>query len=487
MSDVPTSVLGGSYDRPADTSARIQFRRALTLMAMTLVMPGSAQLVAGNKRIGRIGVRVWLGFLAIGALLLIVSLTSRTGLFSLMTNSTLLTLGRWTLIAGAIAWVALMIDAWRLGRPLEMGRRHRLWMTGLNSALCFVTAGIMFFAAHTVSTSQSFVGTVFSSSTTSAPESGRYNVLLLGGDSGPDRTGVRPDSLTVASIDKDTGRTVLIGLPRNLEDVPFKPGTVMDKEFPNGFDCEGCYLNSVNTWANDHAALYGTKSPGIRATMDAVEEITGLKLNYYAMVNMKGFAKLVDAVGGVTMNVRERTAIGGIGSPIRGYIKAGKQKLTGDQALWYSRSRVQNNDFSRMGRQKCVMNAMMQQLSPKKVLLNVGKIASSGKELLSTDIPQKDLDVFMDLALKAKSQKVSTVSLVPPAIYTGNPDYVKVRDMIDAAIDEAEGTNAAAKSHLATAALAVPATQEQKVEEKVAEKKKDPVKANQSSDLAAAC
>jgi polyisoprenyl-teichoic acid--peptidoglycan teichoic acid transferase len=487
MSDVRSSVLGGSSARPADISARIQFRRALTLMAMTLVMPGSAQLVMGNKRIGRIGVRIWIGFLVAAAALLVVSLTSRTGLFSLLTNPTLLTLGRWTLIVGAIAWVALMIDAWRLGRPLEMARRHRLWMTGLNSALCFVTAGVMFFAAHTVSTSQSFVGTVFSASTTSAPEHGRYNVLLLGGDSGPDRSGVRPDSLTVASIDKDTGKTVLIGLPRNLEDVPFKAGTVMDKEFPNGFDCDGCYLNSVNTWANDHADRYGTKNPGIKATMDAVQEITGLKLNYYAMVNMKGFAKLIDAVGGVTMTVRERTAIGGIGSPIRGYIEAGKQKLTGDQALWYSRSRVQNNDFSRMGRQKCVMNAMVQQLSPQKVLLNVGKIASSGKELLSTDIPQKDLDVFLDLALKAKSQTVSTVSLVPPVIYTGNPDYAKVRELVGGAIEKAEGKTEAKPAHLVTASLSVPETQEQKVEDAVATKKKDPLKANQSSDLGASC
>ncbi len=65
-------------------------------------------------------------------------------------------------------------------------------------------------------------------------------MLLLGGDSGPDRSGLRPDSLTVASIDKDTGRTVLVGLPRNLQDVPFPKGSVMRKEFPDGFDCEGC-------------------------------------------------------------------------------------------------------------------------------------------------------------------------------------------------------------------------------------------------------
>ncbi len=123
--------------------------------------------------------------------------------------------------------------------------------------------------------------------------------------------------------------------------------------------------------------------------MGAVEEITGLKLNYYAMVNMHGFSKLVNAVGGVRINVQQRTAIGGIGSPIRGWIEAGEQKLTGDQALWYSRSRVQNDDFSRMGRQKCVMNAMLHQLSPQKVLFNVEKIASSSKALLTTNIPQE--------------------------------------------------------------------------------------------------
>ncbi|MRJ76645.1 LytR family transcriptional regulator [Aeromicrobium sp. SMF47] len=478
MSDVRSSVMGGSYDRPADTSARIQFRRALTLMAMTLVMPGSAQLVMGNKRIGRICLRVWLGFLAFGAIVLFLALFSRDTLLSFTLDSSgPLTLGRWVLMAGALAWVALMVDAWRLGRPLEMARNHRLAMTGLNSVLCFVTAGTMFFAAHLVDTANSSIGTVFASGTTSEPDAGRYNILLLGGDSGPDRSGVRPDSLTVASIDKDSGRTILIGLPRNLEDVPFPAGSVMDKEFPNGFDCDGCYLNAVNTWANDNAAKFGTKNPGMKATMGAVEEITGLKLNYYAMVNMHGFSKLIDAVGGVQMNVRERTAIGGIGSPIRGYIEAGEQKLTGDQALWYSRSRVQNSDFSRMGRQKCVMNAMLQQLSPKKVLLNVEKIADSSKALLTTSIPRQDLDVFAALALKAKTQKVSTVSLVPPVIYTGNPDYPKVRRMVDKAVAKAEG-RAKPKAGISTAKLKMP---------KASDKTKDPTKANQSSDLGASC
>ena len=173
--------------------------------------------------------------------------------------------------------------------------------------------------------------------------------------------------------------------------------------------------------------------------MGAVEEITGLDLNYYAMVNLRGFSKLVDAVGGVTIDVKERTAIGGIGAPIRGWIPTGEQKLNGNQTLWYARSRVQNDDWSRMGRQKCVMNAMLHQLSPKTVLMNVEKIADSSKSLLTTDIPAKQLGTFMDLALKARTQKVSTVSLVPPMIFTGNPDYDKVRRLVTKAIAKAEG------------------------------------------------
>jgi len=477
MSDVRSSVLGGSYSHPADTSARIQFRRALTLTAMTLVMPGSAQLVMGNKRIGRIAIRVWLTFLVVGALLLFLAMNSRKQLLSLALETPLLSVGRWVLIVGAIAWVALIVDAWRLGRPLELRRNHRLWMTGINSALCFVTAGALFFAAHLVAVQTSFVDSVFVAHDVSQAEKGRYNVLLLGGDSGTGRVGLRPDSLTVASIDKRTGQTVLIGLPRNLQDVPFPKGSVMDKEFPNGFNGEGQYLNAINTWANDHASMFKEKNPGLNATMGAVEEITGLKINYYAMVNLHGFSKLVDAVGGVRMNVQQRTAIGGIGAPVRGWIEPGEQTLTGNQALWYSRSRVQNDDFSRMGRQKCVMNAMLHQLSPQKVLFNVEKIASSSKALLTTNIPKSELDVFVDLALKAKKQKVSTVSLVPPVIYTGNPDFKKVRHMIDGAIDKAEGRSSI-PGGITKASLSMP---------KPAGDDKDPRKANQSSDLGASC
>jgi LCP family protein required for cell wall assembly len=265
-------------------------------------------------------------------------------------------------------------------------------------------------------------------------------VLLLGGDSGPNRWGVRPDSVTLASIDEDTGRTVLFGLPRNLADVPFPDGTPMHERFPDGYSCDGCYLNSVYTYGVEHPELFpGEADPGLAATRQAVEGVTGLPVNYYAMVNLKGFTELVDAVGGVTIHVRDTVAIGGGGGAVTGTIEPGTRHLDGYQTLWFARSREFDDDYSRMARQKCVLNAMLQQLSPQQVLLNVQEIAEAGKQLLSTDIPASELDRFVDLALKARTQPIATVSFVPPAVDTSDPDYAAIHDTVDDALARAEG------------------------------------------------
>ena len=479
MREPRSGVFAPSRAQMLRAAQRVKFRRALSLIIFTLAMPGSAQLLMGNRRVGRIAVRIWLGFLTAGAVLGILALASRTAVFWLAANGPLLLVGRWILMAAALAWVALILDAWRLGAPLQLARKQRLWMTGLNSALCLGVGSVMFFAAHLVSVQSGVLDTVFVSNTVSGPKNGRYNVLLLGGDSGKGRDGLRPDSLTVASINAVSGKSVLIGLPRNLQDVPFPEDSVMAKHFPKGFTWGEGELNAVNTWATNHKDLFpesDTRPAGVQATISAVEAITDLDINYYAMVNLKGFSSLVDAVGGVTINVKEKTAIGGIGSPIRGYIPAGKHKLNGEQTLWYARSRVANDDFSRMGRQKCVMSAMLHQLSPQKVLFNAQAIAESGTNLVTTDIPAKQLGSFMDLALKAKAQDISTVSLVPPVIYTGSPDYEKVRRIIRKAIDKADGKPVGG---ILDAELSIPQPK--------SEAKKDTKSSNQSEDLEETC
>ncbi len=428
-----------AFPRSEDRLARVRFRRAVTLMVMTLVIPGSAQLVAGRKQVGRLALRVWLSMIGALVLVVLVGLVLPGFVFSLLSNTFMLGVIRLTLFALAIGWAGLFVDAWRLGRPLELRQRQRLAMVGLNGVLCFSVAGSLLFASHTVGVGRDFITAMFGDGVVTDSTHGRYNVLLLGGDSGADRWGLRPDSITVASIDEETGRTILFGLPRNMQNFPFREGSVMAEQFPDGFDCDGCYLNSLSTFAGDNQELF-TKydEPGVEATIEGVEGITGLDINYYAMVNLKGFRNLVDAVGGVKLKVRDRIPIGGVGGPVTGYIEPGVKRLDGYQTLWFARSREGADDYSRMARQKCVMNAMLDQLSPQVVVTKFGEIAEASQKVISTNLPASELDRFIALALKAKSQPLATVSFVPPMVNTAEPDIELVQERVTKAIEKSE-------------------------------------------------
>jgi polyisoprenyl-teichoic acid--peptidoglycan teichoic acid transferase len=432
-----SQLAGGATVDARTQLGRIRFRRALALMLMTLVLPGSAQIVAGRKHVGRIAMRIWFGLILTAILLLVVELLSHSFVFWFASNTFVLGLVRFVLMGLAVGWAFLLIDAWRIGEPLALRQKQRLAMVGINGLLCFSVAGSLLFASHLVNVHKDWLLATFSSGPASKAHDGRFNVLLLGGDSGADRWGLRPDSITVASIDEETGRTVLFGLPRNMLNFPFAKGSIMAEQFPRGYNCGvQCELNSLATWAADHKALFkGYDNPGVEATTEAVEGITGLKINYYAMVNLKGFQKMVDAVGGVTLNVRDRIPIGGVGGPVTGYIKPGKRKLNGFETLWFARSRESADDYSRMARQKCVMNAMLQQLSPQKVVLKFEKITKASEGLISTDLPLSEVDRFIELALKTRSQPVRTVSFVPPLISTSRPDIAKIKSAVQDALE----------------------------------------------------
>lgn len=485
---MPPVTSPGLLDRRTSERAqltRVRFRRAVMLMLMTLVIPGSAQLVAGRRQTGRVAMRIWLSLIGALVFVVLVGLIWSGFIFWLLSNTFMLGVIRIVLMATAVGWAYLFVDAWRLGDPLALHQKQRLAMVGINGLLCFSVAGSLLFASHVVSVQKDFITTMFGDGHVTKSHDGRYNVLLLGGDSGADRWGLRPDSLTVASIDADTGKTVLFGLPRNMTNFPFAEGSIMDEQFPDGYDCgPECELNSLATWAADHKALFkGYDSPGVEATMEAVEGITGLKMNYHVMVNLKGFRKLVDAVGGITLNVRDSIPIGGVGGPVTGHIKPGVRKLNGYQTLWFARSREAADDYSRMARQKCVMNAMLHQLSPKTVVLKFEKIAKASEALITTDLPASELDNFIQLALKAKSQPIRTVSFVPPMIRTSKPDIDKIHKAVRDALAQAEGK----KDKPAKGKKKGPAPKDAKTTGGSIGNLHDGYAANEASDLSNAC
>jgi len=447
---------------PEALSPRLRVRRAAYLILVTLLVPGSAQLAAGSRRAGRIVTRAWLAVLAALAVLGLLWLVDRTVVLRLATSP--LALGALTVgcFLAAAAWSGLVVDAWRLGRPRLLPRRSRLAMTGL-LVVSVALAGLPLVAAgqRTWAAADLITG-VFGSGQTSDAVAGRFNVLLLGGDAGADRTGTRPDSMTLVSIDSQTGRSVLFSLPRNLENVPFPAGSAAAKALPKGWACgDKCLLNAIYTWGTEHKALFpAAADPGAEAMKEAIEGVTGLTVNYYVLIDLKGFRRLIDAMGGITVTVGTRVPIGGETSRISGYIEPGTQKLDGYHALWFARSRTGASDYARMQRQRCVMNAMLHQLDPATLLSHFQGIAAAGKDVMSTDIPAGELATFIDLGTAAKSQKVTSVQFVPPLVNPAYPDYTVIHSRVAQAIAESEhpGTASAVPSPHASAASQVRAS-----------------------------
>ena len=436
------SLLGRGYQDDYLDSPRVRFRRALALCAMTVVAPGSVQYMVGRRRwVGVVALFVWAGLLVAGAVLAWRFRTNRSAMLDMLTDTDVLLAARFGVAFVAIGWIALLIDAWRMAKPFTLNLVRGGLVMLVNTALVLGVGASAVVASQAIDAPRQVIQEVFTATKTSAPLKGRYNVLLVGSDSGKDRIGIRPDSLTVASIDADTGRTVLISLPRNLQNVPFPEDSPMRTLYPNGYNCgSSCLINAVHTAAAGREDLYpNSNDPGLDATIDAVEGATNLKVNYFVMVNLKGFRSLIDAVGGVEVDVKSRIAMFGSTTVYKQqYIEPGKQRLNGEEALWYSRSRYGADDYVRMGRQKCMMKYMADQLSPQKVVFNAQEIAASSKRLLRTNMPAKELGQFADLALKSRGERVGTVSLVPPEVNVLAPDYDSIHRMIAKAIRKSE-------------------------------------------------
>jgi LCP family protein required for cell wall assembly len=432
----------GGRPRPEPDGLRV--RRAVTLLLLTVLVPGSAQIAAGNRRVGRLAIRVWGALVATVLLLAAGWVVAPGAVLRLGTSPVVLALLAVLLVVLGLIWPALTVDAWRLGEPRRLPAGARRRMALLAVVLVVATSWPLVAAGRRAWAAGDLISAVFSGGNRASASDGRYNVLLLGGDAGADRVGVRPDSITLASIDAATGRTVLFSLPRNLENVPFPEGTPAAKALPGGWSCgDECIMNALYQWGGEHADLFpGAADPGAEAMKQAVEGVTGLPVAYYVLVDLAGFRQIIDAMGGIDLTSSARVPIGGGTSPISGYIEAGPQHLDGYHALWYARSRQGSSDYERMARQRCVMSAMVGQLDPATLIARFQDIAAAGKQVVSTDIPAAELPRFIELGTAAKTQPISSVQFVPPLVKPAFPDFAVIRTRVEAALQSSRTTPA---------------------------------------------
>ncbi|BDZ51565.1 hypothetical protein GCM10025867_38060 [Frondihabitans sucicola] len=425
---------------PDTRSLAVMTRRAWWLVVLNVLIPGSAQALAGNRRLGRWGLASTLVFWALIVVSLVSVIVAHSLLFDIATNTIALTIVQVFLTYYAVLWVVLTIDTLRLVRFVSLAPLGRGLVAALAVVVLVGTAGTAAYGSYLSGVQHGLLDTLFSSKKdVAAPVDGRYNVLLLGGDAGADRTGLRPDSMSVASIDAATGKTTIIGIPRNLYNAPFRKGSPLYGPYPDGYTCgDDCLVSFLYTYGEEHPELYpnaakeGSNS-GIEAERDAIEGITGLKIQYYALIDMGGFVDLINALGGITVDVPYRIPInGGIdaaGQPINvdGWIEPGVQHLDGYHALWFARARHGTDDYHRMARQRTVEQAVLKQFTPAKVLSKFQAVASAGTQVVKTDIPQGTLSEFVSLALKARSQPITDLEIVPPTYDNVHPDFAAIR------------------------------------------------------------
>nr|WP_179559112.1 LCP family protein [Microbacterium sp. AK009] len=443
---------------PDAGSTAMMTKRGWWLVGLNFLLPGSAQVVAGNRRLGRVGIAAtlvsWL--LAVGAVL--TSAFAQTFFLTLATNWFVLLLIQVILIAYAALWIVLTIDTLRLVRLVRTGRGARFGIAAVAVALLVVASGTVGYAAQVTGMARDTLGAIFGVSGPSVPPSdGYYNILLLGADSGEGRDSMRFDSISVVSVNADTGATTITGIPRDMPHFPFAPGPMQDR-YPDGHqgvadpNCGwGSGINQLRTEVEvcqDGDALYpdavaNGSAPAIEATKDAAEGILGIEIPYYVFIDMHGFASLVDALGGVEIEVAERLPKGGgpayDGQPAEewaiGWIEPGLQRMDGDTAQWYARSRYTTSDFDRMQRQRILQQAILNQFTPQTVLTRFQDIAAAGADIVQTDLPQSLLPYLADLALKAQEQPVTTIELIPEfGIDEYDPDYAYVQELVRTAL-----------------------------------------------------
>ena len=461
--------------RPAARHA-IRSEGGLRFVALTALglIPGAGLLAAGRRVLGGILLALTLVAAGLGVAVVMGGRARERALDLAVRPDALLVIAAIAAGVGLLWAASIALTGWA-ARPHRAHRWQKILGTAFVALLSLAVLAPSAFAARYALIQRDVVQSVFGGGGQLTSIGGialpqkqdddpwqntpRVNVLLLGSDAGADRTGVRTDSMIVASIDTKTGRTTLLGLPRSLQKVPFPESNPLHRVWPDGFDCGNqCLLNAVWEQAEQRKDLFqGDPNPGLTTVRGVIGEILGLRLDYYTILDLQGFSGLVDAMGGVVMNVPREIPIGGghnlkTGAPlpIHGYIHKGRHRLNGREALWFARSREGSDDYDRMRRQRCMVGALLDQSNPVRLLASYPKLAKVLKDNLQTDVPQSDLSAWVTLVQRVQKGGIVSLPFTNDVISTVNPDFNRIRSLVRESLQPPKPASTATPTRTAT-------------------------------------
>lgn len=247
-----------------------------------------------------------------------------------------------------------------------------------------------------------------------------FNVLLIGVDRREDMLeGVRSDTLIVVHVNPAAGWAGMLSIPRDsIVAVPNLGQQKINTAYSYGF--------------NNAEALYGDgtapEAGGGALAAETVEGFLGLSVDYIAQIDFRGFERVVDTLGGITVDVPRPLLDATYPTEDYGYeriyVPAGLQVMDGRTALRYARSRHSSSDFDRSRRQQQVLRALLGEVRARGLLSQAGLLPDLARDLqasVSTTLPLSDLDTIRGLA--ALAQGLGPERIVQLSI---NPDDVAV-------------------------------------------------------------
>lgn len=307
----------------------------------------------------------------------------------------------------------------------------------------------------------------------------RITILLVGGDGGPGRSGNRADSINVVTMNVETGKAAVFGIPRNMTHVALpdawstafveleqqltpweerRQWTDADGDGePDQFEPCHCFPDQINAiypftrgWTDTYP---DERDPGLAALRDVLEIMLDLEIDYYAFVNMNGFVNVVNALGGVNVYVTRPVTIEM--SPAKEgdewhtvSVGTGWRRLDGLDALGYVRERRSSSDYTRMERQRCLLKAVAAKATPSLVLSRFSRLANAMSSSVKTDIDVAYLPTLLEYVASLDFDDIATVGFVPP-YYTPvvdhrgkpTPDLQRIRAMVTYALNADETTS----------------------------------------------
>ena len=246
---------------------------------------------------------------------------------------------------------------------------------------------------------------------------GRLNIVLLGADEGPGRWSLRTDAVFLLSIDVASGRSAVFGFPRYMSNIPLPPASA--QHWPGGRYPK--YLNALYVAGLDFPRKFPDNDErGLGIVAAAVQEMAGVRVDHYLMANLNGFVDLVDAMGGLWIDVPEPGVVddrypheSGTG-PVRIRLDPGCQLLDGHMALAFSRSRHQDSDTKRLGRQTVTIAALRRQFDPMSVLPRVPDLFDVAGENIYWTLTPEDAATIAQLASRVDADEMQRILFSGP-------------------------------------------------------------------------